>query len=114
MVFQLKQPSHTKAADLDCSAHRLSLCPRYQSASVAGSRVAQSVVCLATDWTTGRSRFDPRQGQRIFPLASVSRPALGSTQPPVQWAPRILSGGKARPGRDADHSAPSGAEIVNE
>jgi hypothetical protein len=25
------------------------------------------------DWTTGRSRFDPRQGQRIFPLASLSR-----------------------------------------
>jgi hypothetical protein len=31
----------------------------------------------------------------IFPLASVSRPALGPTKPPV---------GKARPGRDADHS----------
>jgi hypothetical protein len=27
------------------------------------------------------------QGQRIFPLASVSRPALGPTQPPVQWVP---------------------------
>jgi hypothetical protein len=26
-------------------------------------------------------------GQRIFPLASVSRPALGPTQPPVQWVP---------------------------
>jgi hypothetical protein len=24
-----------------------------------------------------------RRGQRIFPLASVSRPALGPTQPPV-------------------------------
>jgi hypothetical protein len=24
------------------------------------SRVAQSVQCLTTDWTTGRSRFDPR------------------------------------------------------
>jgi hypothetical protein len=60
---------------------------------VRGSRVAQSVQCLATDWTTGRSRFDPRQGQRIFPLASVSRPALGPTQPPVQWVPGVLSPG---------------------
>jgi hypothetical protein len=45
------------------------------------------------------------QGQRNFPLTSVSRPALGSTQPPVQWVPGVLSSGvKARPGRDADHS----------
>jgi hypothetical protein len=45
------------------------------------------------------------RGERIFPLASVSRPALGSTQPPVQWVPGVLSrGGKARPGRDVDHS----------
>jgi hypothetical protein len=28
-----------------------------------------------------------RRGKRIFPLASVSRPALGPTQPPVQWVP---------------------------
>jgi hypothetical protein len=38
-------------------------------------------------------------------LYHVSRPALGSTQPPVQWVPGVLSPGvKARPGRDADHS----------
>jgi hypothetical protein len=44
-------------------------------------------------------------GQRIFPVASVSRPALGPTQPPVQWVSGVLSlGVKARPGRDADHS----------
>jgi hypothetical protein len=34
---------------------------------------------------------DPRRGQRIFPLTSVSRPALGPTQPPVQWVPGVLS-----------------------
>jgi hypothetical protein len=62
-----------------------------------------------------RSGFDPRQGQRIFPLASVSRLALGPTQPPVQWVPGVLSPGvKARPGRDADHSPPSSAEVKNE
>jgi hypothetical protein len=54
-------------------------------------------------------------GQRIFPVASVSRPALGPTQPPVQWVPGVLSPGvKARPGRDADHSPPSSAEVENE
>jgi hypothetical protein len=35
--------------------------------------------------------FDPRRGERIFPLAFVSRPALGPTQPPVQWVPGVLS-----------------------
>jgi hypothetical protein len=58
--------------------------------------------------------FDPRQRQRIFPLASVSRPALRPTQPPIQcyWVP--FSGAKARPGRDADHSPPSSAKVQNE
>jgi hypothetical protein len=51
----------------------------------------------------------------IFPLSSVSRPALGPTQPPVQWVSGVLSPGvKSRPGRDADHSPPSSAEVENE
>jgi hypothetical protein len=37
-----------------------------------------------------------RQGQRIFPLSSVSRPALGPTQPPVKWVPGVLSPGVKR------------------
>jgi hypothetical protein len=32
------------------------------------------------------------------------------TLPPVQWVPGV----KARPGRDADHSPPSSAEVENE
>jgi hypothetical protein len=57
----------------------------------------------------------PAGGQRIFPLSSVSRPALGPTLPPVQWVPGVLSPGvKARPGRDADNSPPSSAEVENE
>jgi hypothetical protein len=47
-----------------------------------------------------------RQKQRIFPLTSVSRPALRPTQPPVQW----VSG----PGRGTEHSSKSSAEVVNE
>jgi hypothetical protein len=35
-------------------------------------------------------------GAKIFSLASVSRPALGSTQPPAQWVPGVLSPGVKR------------------
>jgi hypothetical protein len=61
-----------------------------------------------------RLRFDSPQWKRIFPLTFVFRPALGSTQPPVQWVPGSFPGGKARTRSDADHSPPSSAEVVNE
>jgi hypothetical protein len=41
----------------------------------------------------------------------MSRPALGSTQPPIQWVPGALSPGTKRPGREADHSSPASAEV---
>jgi hypothetical protein len=39
--------------------------------------------------------------------------ALGPTQPPIQWVPGASSLGVKRPGREVDHSAPSGAEVKN-
>ena len=46
---------------------------------------------------------------RDFP--HLSRPALGPTQPPVQWV-LGLSRGKERPGRDADPSPLSSAMVM--
>jgi hypothetical protein len=40
---------------------------------------------------SGDRRSMPGRGERISPLASVSRPALGPTQPPVKWLPEVLS-----------------------
>jgi hypothetical protein len=53
----------------------------------------------------------PGGGLGIFPFDTVSRPALGLTQPPIQWVPGALSLGVYRPGREADHSPPSSAEV---
>jgi hypothetical protein len=36
---------------------------------------------------------------------------LGPTQPPIQWVPGALSLGVKRPGREADHSLLSRAEV---
>jgi hypothetical protein len=43
----------------------------------------------------------------------MSRLALGSTEPPIQWVPGggAISLGVKRPGREADHSPPASAEV---
>jgi hypothetical protein len=46
-------------------------------------------------------------------VKTVSRMALGTTQPPIQWVPGVLSLEVMRPGREAGHSPPSSAEVKN-
>jgi hypothetical protein len=45
--------------------------------------------------------------------STSSRPAPGHTHTPIQWVPRAISPGVKRPGREADHSVPSSAEVDN-
>jgi hypothetical protein len=47
----------------------------------------------------------------IFLFTTASRTALGPTQPPIKWVPGVLSLRVKRPGREADHSPPSSAEV---
>jgi hypothetical protein len=47
----------------------------------------------------------------MFLFTTASRLALGPTQPPIQWIRGALSLGVRRPGREADHSTPSSAEV---
>jgi hypothetical protein len=57
--------------------------------------------------------FDSRRGLGIFLFTTASRPALRPIQPPIQCVPEALSLGIKRPGREADHSFPSTAEVKN-
>jgi hypothetical protein len=63
--------------------------------------------------TIGVLRFDSRRGLGIFLFITVSRTALGPTQPPIQWIPAALSLGVKRPRHEADYSPPSSAEVKN-
>jgi len=63
---------------------------------------------MATSWMI-RAQFMVRLG--IFLLDIMSRPALGPTQPPVQWVPEALTLGVKRPEREVDHSPPYSAKV---
>jgi hypothetical protein len=56
---------------------------------------------------------ESRQRLGIFLFTTTSRPALGPTQSPIQWVPGVLSLRVKRPGREADQSPTSSAEVKN-
>jgi hypothetical protein len=72
-----------------------------------------SSVAATTDYVrAGRPRFDCQQWKMLL-FSTVSRPALGPSQPPIQWVPEALSRGVRRQGHEADHSPPFSAEVKN-
>jgi hypothetical protein len=65
------------------------------------------------DWAIEVRFLAEAKGFFVYPR--VSRPALGPAQLTLRWVPGgPFPGSKARPGRDADHSPPSSAEVVKE
>jgi hypothetical protein len=50
-------------------------------------------------------------GLGIFLVTAASRTALELTKPPIQCIPGAFYLGVKRPGREADHSPPSSAEV---
>jgi len=65
------------------------------------------VVGRATHYGLDGPRIECQWG-RDFPHSS--RPAVGPTQPPIQWVPGLFPRVK-RPGRGADHPPSSSAEV---
>jgi hypothetical protein len=69
------------------------------------SRDSSVVRRWATGWMIEGS--NPGKGWEFFFSPLASRPALGPTQPPIQWERGAVSLGIKRSGCQADHSAPS-------
>jgi hypothetical protein len=58
--------------------------------------------------------FESRQGLANFLFTTASGPALGPTQPPIQWVKRALPLAVKWPRREADHSPPTTTPVQNE
>jgi hypothetical protein len=69
-------------------------------------------VGIATDYGLDGMGKNPDRG-KIFLSFTASSPALGPTQPPIQWISGAISLGIKRPDREAEHSPPISAEDKN-
>jgi hypothetical protein len=73
-----------------------------------GAGIVQSVWRLATGWTTTRSEFESQESQEISFLQSIQ---TGSGAHPYQMDMRGSFPWGKRPGREADHSPQTSAEV---
>jgi hypothetical protein len=74
---------------------------------------AWALIAGYRDWLRAgrpRSRNSSPDREKNFLFSTSSRPALGPTQPLIQWVPGALSPGVKRPRREADHSPPCRAQ----
>jgi hypothetical protein len=77
----------------------------------ADSDMNRTAINLPLGYGLDDRGFESRQGPGIFLFTTASRPALGLTQPTIQWVRGALFLGVKRSGREADHSPPSSAEV---
>jgi hypothetical protein len=98
-----------------CSSHQLLFSHKMRGfkIGVLKSKRRTFYFCIALGYGLEDRGFKSRQRLGIFLFTTVSRTVLGPTQPPMQWVQGVLSPGVKRPGREADHSPPSSAEVKN-
>jgi hypothetical protein len=73
-----------------------------------GTGPVQSVQQWATGWMAEITSWSRKES---LLSSTASRLALVPTQPTIQWVLRALYPGVKRPGREADHSPPTSAEV---
>jgi hypothetical protein len=105
--------------------HRVSRCLHmFHNFDIAYGHAKQLVTLLINCWSqdrvsswysdwlrAGRPRGWGSGRVKNFLFFTSSRPALGSTQLPIQWVLGVLSLGVKRPGPEADHSPPVSTEV---
>jgi hypothetical protein len=62
---------------------------------------------MAGEW------FSAGAGKGFFLFGTLSKAAMGPTQPPIQRVPEALSLRVERPRRESNHSCPSSADVKN-
>jgi hypothetical protein len=87
--------------------------PNYKFAVLTRSS-SNSVVSFSEWLQAGRPRGRSSNHGRVtnFLFSTSSRRAMGPTQPLIQWVTGALSPGLKRSRREADHSAPTSAEVM--
>jgi hypothetical protein len=85
--------------------------PHYPACGLSLRFLHKSGASIALDGRGVRVRVPV--GVKNFILSTSFQPALGPTQPPIQWAPGAISPRVNRPGREADHSPPNSADVKN-
>jgi hypothetical protein len=79
------------------------------------TEVSQSAWCLITDCYTGRTAFDLDRGKGIFSSSVYVQKRSGANSDSYRMGSGgPFSGAKARPGRDADDSPTSSADVKND
>jgi hypothetical protein len=70
-----------------------------------------SVIRHSDGLRAGWKSLESQGGDEIFLFSTAYRPALGPTQPPIQWVPGALSSAMKRLRNEADHPPTSSTEV---
>jgi hypothetical protein len=99
-----------------CKLNRIAI-PGFNFFTIIITRSRVSSVSIVSDYGLDDRKIGVRSpaGAEDFSSSLCVQTGSGAHPASCKWVPGVLSPGvKARPGRDADHTPPSSAEVENE